>query len=302
MKKFLPGFGGHPIKNDDAMLMQDAYFLGFQAIASLFDVSQNIILSGVVPTSNGTTVTTTAGFVSWQGEVYKVAANSFPIVSGGQYFLKFVQNTISPSPTEYKDGSIQNVHLDRILIFEYYNPGDLGEYYVNFKRISVSAIPSGSILDWFGNVNANFDNTGAGINSMAGYHICNGVGGTPDLRGLFLVGATNVPSVGAPALNPNVGTYNQTDAGGNKSNVISKQNLPNYNLTVIDPGHTHSITGSNITNFGGFGAVPGVNFTGSEAGGNTNPATTGITVNSGGSGTAMENRPPYWCSIKIMKL
>ena len=302
MKKFLPGFGGHPIKNNDAMLMQDAYFLGFQALSALLDVSQNIILSGVVATSNGTTVTTTVGYVAWQGEIYLVAANSFPVISGGQYFLKFIQNTIAPSPTEYKDGSIQNVHVDRQLVFEYYNPGDQGEYYTNFKRVSVNSIPSGSIIDWYGNVNANFDNTGMGINSMAGYHICNGLGGTPDLRGLFLVGATNVPSVGAPTLNPNVGTYNMGDPGGNKSNVITKQNIPNYNLTVVDPGHGHSITGSNKSDFGGFGALAAVDFTGAESGGSTNNNVTNITVNSGGSGTAMENRPPYFTTVKIYKL
>ena len=80
--------------------------------------------------------------------------------------------------------------------------------------------------------------------------------------------------------------------GGKSTTTITKANLPNYNLTVIDSGHRHTAGGYCYTT--DFGNIP--NLSGSGTSGyslTTDNAKTGITVNSGGSGTAINNLQPY---------
>ena len=96
MKSFEPKFGGHPARLDDLRLMQSAYFDGFKAFASLFDASLNIILSGANITIGSGTVTCTAGYACWQGEVFEVEATSFAEVSGNLYF-KLIKTVVSPA-------------------------------------------------------------------------------------------------------------------------------------------------------------------------------------------------------------
>jgi hypothetical protein len=85
------------------------------------------------------------------------------------------------------------------------------------------------------------------------------------------------------------------ETGGAKTKTILKANLPSYNLTVTDSGHTHNGYGAGATGSGILGAV----YTGNsaplsnQAAQATQSATTGITVASGGSGTAMDVVNPY---------
>lgn len=71
--------------------------------------------------------------------------------------------------------------------------------------------------------------------------------------------------------------------------TLTKANLPNYNLTVTDPGHTHTYTSPASSTLRGGGDL-GTPF--SSATLNTSSTTTGITVNTGGSGEAYSNYPP----------
>lgn len=87
------------------------------------------------------------------------------------------------------------------------------------------------------------------------------------------------------SLNGNLG-----DIIGSNTKQIEKGNIPNYNLTVTDPKHRHRTyigTGTGSGNFVGVNAnaVPTTGFNT-----NTEEASTGITVNSGGSGTALNVR------------
>ena len=78
--------------------------------------------------------------------------------------------------------------------------------------------------------------------------------------------------------------------GGSATTTISQANIPNYNLTVTDPGHHHLGSVYNYYNgsTGSGGYVSGINQ--STA---TTDSTTGITVSSGGSGTAATTISPY---------
>jgi microcystin-dependent protein len=136
-----------------------------------------------------------------------------------------------------------------------------------------STIPSGLIAIWSGS-------TGS---IPSGWVICDGSNGTPDLRNSFILGAGNTYAVGA--------------TGGTTTTTLTQSNLPNVNFTVTDPGHAHTFQGSIYNN-------PATTGGGSAAGGTTlttNTAVTGITVNSGGSGTAFNILPPYYALAYIMK-
>ncbi len=316
MKIFDPKVGGHPLKLDDLRLIQDSYTEGFKAFTSFLSPTLNVILSGAIVTDDGTTITCSEGYACWQGEPFLVVASEFPKVLGQQLFFKLVEQIIPPSPVQYRDLSNKNVHIYRKLELVYFTTGVQGEYYTNFSRADATGVRPGTILEWFGNVNTEFDSTGLGINSMIGYAVCNGINQTPDLRGLFIVAATNVPSTGAPSLNPALGSYAVGDPGGFKAVQIAKENLPDSDLTVIDTGHEHltmstgagtgKVNASTIAiREAGLGGNSSYDIQGSNAPasvGKSSKTQTGIQVKLGGSNVELENRPPYFALVRIMKL
>ena len=94
-------------------------------------------------------------------------------------------------------------------------------------------------------------------------------------------------------------TYTAGSTGGSSTKTIAKANLPSYNLTVTDPGHTHSYNDYYATSSSK--KTWDINKTASSVTSVSNTytsrtsgsKTTGITVSSGGSGTAMDIMPPY---------
>lgn len=140
-----------------------------------------------------------------------------------------------------------------------------------------STIPSGVILIW----------SGSSASIPAGWVLCNGTNGTPDLRNRFIVGAGSTYAVG--------------NTGGSADAVVVSHT---HTATVTDPGHTHSI--NNNTNV--LRALGGQN--GSNSGSNwrndtisNNTATTGITVSNSTEGVSGTNAnlPPYYALCYIMK-
>lgn len=168
----------------------------------------------------------------------------------------------------------------------------------------------GMIISWFGDLTSNFDDTGKGINLLNGWAICNGNNGTPDKRGKIKVMSTNVPSQGASDISIASGLVDVKDyvygdpytLAGKRLKKILQGNIPDYYLTVIDPGHAHDITASLNTGNGGAGQVPGTGINNSESGGATDSAVTGISVRSGGNGDDFEILPPVYFEVDIMKL
>lgn len=78
------------------------------------------------------------------------------------------------------------------------------------------------------------------------------------------------------------------------SRTILQANLPNVNFTVTDPGHTHTYGQAQYTT-AATNNVTSVATSNSTV--NTGSATTGITVSSGGSGTAMDFAVKYLTMI-----
>ena len=78
-------------------------------------------------------------------------------------------------------------------------------------------LPTGVICMW----------SGAAASIPAGWYLCDGTNGTPDLRDRFIVGAGNSYSVGA--------------SGGSATQTLAVANLPAHNHGVNDPGHAHGV-------------------------------------------------------------
>jgi microcystin-dependent protein len=167
-------------------------------------------------------------------------------------------------------------------------------------------IPSGAIIMWSGNP----------ASIPAGWQLCDGTNGTPDLRDRFVVGAGSSYSVG--------------NSGGASTVTLSVSEMPSHNhgdTGNTNDGHTHSgwtdmsyqshnhqmsVEGPGWAYFGGgFGTNGVVNRGGWTDGANTNhqhsfqtgsPSTGHAhSIPSQGGGLAHENRPPYFALCFIMK-
>jgi hypothetical protein len=151
---------------------------------------------------------------------------------------------------------------------------------VDAQPPAATPIPTGGIILWSGSIGS----------IPAGWVLCNGNNGTPDLRDRFIVGAGS--------------TYAVNATGGSADAVVVSHNHT-ATSSISDPGHIHAITsfaaggGSNTGNIGSDTLVTPF------VGANTVSATTGITAtttvsNFGVSGTNA-NLPPYYALCYIQK-
>ncbi len=152
----------------------------------------------------------------------------------------------------------------------------------------IEAFVTGMIILWSGAANA----------IPSGFVLCNGSNSTPDLRGRFVVGYSNTD-----------GDYDVGDAGGSKQVTLSESQLPSHNhsasSSVNDPGHFHSYIDQYVVINNGYRPWPANNNDCAQRNINTGSQTTGIsvstTIGNTGSGSAIENRPPYYALCYIMK-
>jgi microcystin-dependent protein len=148
-----------------------------------------------------------------------------------------------------------------------------------------ATIPAGLISMWSGSIGS----------IPAGWYLCDGSNGTPNLTDRFVIGAGSA--------------YAVNGTGGASTATLITANMPAHTHTatsvVTDSGHTH------LSNAVGL-VSPNINWTG--AGGafynntnntNTGSATTGITVAttnaSVGSGSSFSILPPYYALAFIQK-
>ena len=145
-----------------------------------------------------------------------------------------------------------------------------------------TTIPTGMISLWYGSIGS----------VPAGWYLCDGSNGTPDLRDRFIVGAGSTYSVNATG-------------GSADASVVAHTHTATSASTVTDPGHLHNwgaVASGDIGNNSRSyreGAADGTQ--------NTSTATTGITVatsttvaSAGVAGTNL-NLPPYYALAYVMK-
>jgi hypothetical protein len=143
---------------------------------------------------------------------------------------------------------------------------------------SATPIPAGGIFLWSGSIGS----------IPAGYVLCNGSNGTPDLRDRFVVGA---------------GTTYAVNATGGSADSVVVSHAHSATSAVTDPGHNHQHYATNTT--GGIATPGDRNANATVNTYNTNTKTTGITVattvNTAGVSGTNANLPPYYALCYIMK-
>jgi hypothetical protein len=147
------------------------------------------------------------------------------------------------------------------------------------QNIAGSSFPSGGIIMWNGSVGS----------IPAGWALCNGSGGTPDLRSRFVVGAGS--------------TYAVNATGGSADATLVSHNHTFSGNTDSVGDHNHSIPGSS-TSSGGSGAFENRNPSGTKQTGDAGGHNHGFsgTTSSNGSSATNANLPPYFALCYIMKL
>jgi hypothetical protein len=148
--------------------------------------------------------------------------------------------------------------------------GDNSTKVATTAYVANNAIPSGGIIIWSGSAAA----------IPSGWYLCNGSNSTPDLRDRFVVGAGSTYSVG--------------NTGGSKDAIVVS-----HSHSVTDPGHQHSIIMSSANNTQN--GTPSKLSTTVNQTGNTETATTGISIQSAGASGTNANLPPYYALCYIMK-
>ena len=134
---------------------------------------------------------------------------------------------------------------------------------------TAATVPTGLIAIW----------SGATGSIPAGWTLCNGTNGTPDLRNSFIIGAGSTYAVG--------------QTGGSADAIVVT-----HTHTITDPGHLHNTTST------GSGTLLNAAASGSTGASTstTATATTGITAtNSNGTSGTGANLPPYYALAFIMK-
>jgi len=140
-----------------------------------------------------------------------------------------------------------------------------------------TSIPSGVIVMWSGSV----------ASIPAGWFLCNGSNGTPDLRDRFVVGAGSTYAV---------------NATGGSANATVVAHTHTASSVVTDPGHNHTYNApSGFTGSGGFGSAVDSIVVSATTGNRTTGITVATTVASAGSSGTNANLPPYYALAYIMK-
>ncbi len=155
-----------------------------------------------------------------------------------------------------------------------------------YNRASLNILPLGVILMWSGSIEQ-FDETGRGKDNLDGWALCNGINGTPDMRGRFMVG-----------YDPNVLDYNSpAKTGGLKEVRLTVEQLPSHRHTEeLLPGKGGLIKRSQL------GSVTTA-LTADAVGSGVEPDVLSTPINDEyiGSDSPHENRPPYFVVCYIMK-
>jgi len=162
-----------------------------------------------------------------------------------------------------------------------------------------SSVPSGGIILWHGAVNL-IGSTSAG-GTGAGWVLCDGQNGTPDLRNRFVVGAGDYNSNVYPNLKPNA-----TPGGSANATLVSHDH--SISLTTGDDTHTHSYNSANHPTSSGpeqnqsGGPEDRTLFNqGKTTGDDTHSHSVSGDTDAEGTSATNANLPPYYALCYIMK-
>jgi microcystin-dependent protein len=121
----------------------------------------------------------------------------------------------------------------------------------------------------------------------AGWFLCDGTNGTPDLRNRFVLGAGGIYAV---------------NATGGSADAIVVSHTHTATSVVTDPGHNHTYNApSGFDSGGSFGGSVVENIVSATTGNRTTGITVATTIANTGSSGTNANLPPYYALAYIMK-
>ncbi len=139
MDQFIPQTGGHDLRLDDFVFMQDGYSQALAGLVSSLSPGGNCILSGCYEPYGLSPLSTfilSAGFIAFvpgtgNSEIFYFPGGSFsrfgPPPVWTTPYLKIVSNPTAPSdPVPYEDATNKNVHWTRTVTLKGYNPATDG--------------------------------------------------------------------------------------------------------------------------------------------------------------------------------
>lgn len=259
-------------------------------------------LAGAEWTVSGQAFSVTAGFLFFNSELYEIEAWNGTATGAQLPVLELDDQAGAHEPHNLYEGNL-NVGTHTFTRARKLRPrlDASGTGIANYNEVlpsplekvnSLVGIQQGMIIDYYGSL-GNFDGTGLGLNSYAGFALCNGQNGTPDLGGRVTVGHT-----------PAEVDYNAIGkTGGAKEVALTEAGLPPHAHGYKDSYYVESL-GTPVLPAGGAVEDVGAFVTGSaDTDANNNyiyyrDRTTSTT----GDGNPHENRQPYFVLAKIMKL
>lgn len=146
-------------------------------------------------------------------------------------------------------------------------------------------VPSGAIMMW----------SGGASEIPAGYTLCDGTDGAPDLRNRFVVGSG--------------GAYSDGQTGGQQSVTLSEAQMPSHDHgdgtlnTSTDGDHSHdynTYTGGGPSDYNSENGPQDPTTNSTTTSGAHSHNVSGTTGSAGGD-NSHENRPPYYALAFIMK-
>lgn len=154
------------------------------------------------------------------------------------------------------------------------------------ESAGAALLSPGMIIHWYG----------LAADCPSGWRICDGTGGTPDLRDRFIVGAGNSYALsdggGSVSQTITVGAHTLTTAeipshshGVNDPGHSHGLSDPGHGHSVSDPGHYHSVSNVSGGNNRQIGGTPTANLSPGSI--NTDNANTGVSIDSAGTGVSI---------------
>lgn len=251
-----------PVTQATVQHMQESYVEAFGAIANAF--GNKVIISGVADQGN-----------SW--------GNGWVIINGE--LMPFVGGVKSPNviidvitgTRQYQDGVTRPMYYTKQAKTGVTGGFPFNDFFrlTTIKDLTMSVFKTGMIIMW----------SGAVSQIPAGFALCDGQAGRPNLSGRFIVG-----------YDPNDTDYDQIgEQGGAKAKTIAINNMPEHVHEGLEAENTSHGSASSIQN--GPNVKLLVNVTGGPVA-SISKAKTGKT----GGNTPLDIRPPYYVLAYIIKL
>jgi len=137
MKKVHIENNGAPIINDYVSIAQEAILEGLNK--SFGSLGENLIITGCAVSISGSTVSITAGWAYWNGEVLRVPAHSWTDVAGfATNSIAYIVVETTNNPINYANGNTYNLTRENVLKFKAKTSETTFTYLLNFHTVGRS--------------------------------------------------------------------------------------------------------------------------------------------------------------------